>query len=253
MKIIAQLIAATFLFLLDVNLTFADENPIRVGVIEDLSGPRAVRGVYFVDLYKKNIDAINQNGGLQLRQGKRKVELIIADSSSTSAIAAEKIQRLLAVDKVVVTLCSSNGCRAMPKGYSTPLILTTPSIALTDKTAGSVFLINAPSAEDYETQATLAFVALREALLASEDASAVKIAVALRKLNLTTNFGQIRFDAMGNNVGLVPYPFRSMFKPDAAGCTSSCGSACPSNCGQTPCEKSGSNQCCNICGMPNSK
>ena len=160
-------------------------------------------------------------------------------------MAALKMTTASVVDRAIVAVCSYPICAQRAEQTKTPLILTAASVVLSNGES-STFLIRAPSPEDFLKQTGLAIKTLHEALVRVAEPTPEKLTATLGRLDFVSELGAVRFDKSGNNVGQVAYPFR----PDAAGCTSSCGSTCPSNCGQTSCTKSGGNECCSICGMP---
>jgi hypothetical protein len=251
MKVVGLAVAAIVLLPNIVSLAVAQPNSVTVGVIEQLSGSRASRGQQFVNVYKKNVDAANLAGGVLIGGTRYKIGLVTKDSAGDPARANAMAQEAVVRDKAVSLLCHSIGCREAAERNETPTILTEPAFKLTTPGKRIAFVINVPSPDDFEAQAELAYHALQQAIANSGRPSAEQIITALRNLNLNTEFGRVRFDELGNNIGLVRFPFRSGSRPDAAGCSNSCGSTCPNNCGQIACSKdSNNNQCCSICGRP---
>jgi ABC-type branched-subunit amino acid transport system substrate-binding protein len=221
------------------------DNIIRVALIEDFSGARQERGNQVRALFDNYARTTNNGGGLAVGPRTYEIQLITYDAGSKVDMAAVQMARAAEFDKATVVVCSYYVCASKAEETKTPLILTASSVVLS-KGNSNTFLIRAPSQDDSIKQAGLAVKALHQALVRSVEPTSEKITATLRRLDFSSELGSVRFDESGNNVGLVAYPFR----PDAAGCTSSCGSTCPSNCGQTSCTKTGGNECCSICGMP---
>src|SRR5215208_3629284 len=75
-------------------------NPIKVGVITDVTGPLSFMGVANANVARMVIDEINANGGLL----GRRVDLYVEDSETTDSVAAAKAVKLVQHDRVAVIL-----------------------------------------------------------------------------------------------------------------------------------------------------
>jgi len=72
--------------------------PIRVGILQSLSGTMADSGMSVVDATVLAIEELNDNGGLL----GRKIEYFLRDGQSDSAVFAQEAERLIIEDKVEV-------------------------------------------------------------------------------------------------------------------------------------------------------
>ncbi|MBV8755301.1 MAG: ABC transporter substrate-binding protein [Hyphomicrobiales bacterium] len=90
----------------------AEEPPIRIGVIYDLSGPFAAAGsVACAHGAQIAIDLVNEKGGVA---GKYKVEPINADSQSKVDAAINEVERLLGQENVDIVLGVYASAAAVP-------------------------------------------------------------------------------------------------------------------------------------------
>jgi branched-chain amino acid transport system substrate-binding protein len=90
----------------------AEEAPIRIGVLYDLSGPFAAAGSVASSLGAQiAIDLVNERGGVA---GKYKVEPISADSQSKADAAINEVERLINQEKVNIVLGVYSSAHAVP-------------------------------------------------------------------------------------------------------------------------------------------
>src|SRR5438128_10541479 len=121
--------------------------PIRIGVIEPLSGPVAASGNYVRMGAEIARDWINARGG----GDGRKVELRIEDNKSDPKEAASAAEKLIVRDRVPAIMGawgSSMTLAAMPKleEYGVPMIVETSSAASITKRGNPwIFRISPPS------------------------------------------------------------------------------------------------------------
>ena len=88
-----------------VRRAIAQEGPIRIGVLYDLSGPLAAAGSMPGSIGTQiAIDLINERGGVG---GKRKVEPINADTQSKADVALNEGERLLGQSDILMGVFSS--------------------------------------------------------------------------------------------------------------------------------------------------
>jgi branched-chain amino acid transport system substrate-binding protein len=126
---------------------FAQQEPIKIGVIQPLSGPVAASGNYVRMGAEIGRDWINARGGVL----GRKVELLIEDNKSDPKEAATAAEKLIVRDKVPVIVGawgSSMTLAAMPKleEYGVPMIVETSSAATITKRGNPwIFRISPPS------------------------------------------------------------------------------------------------------------
>ena len=121
--------------------------PIKIGVIQPLSGPVAASGNYVRMGAEIARDWINARGGIN----GRKVELLIEDNKSDPKEAASAAEKLIVRDKVPAIMGawgSSMTLAAMPKleEYGVPMVVETSSAASVTKRGNPwVFRISPPS------------------------------------------------------------------------------------------------------------
>ena len=121
--------------------------PIKIGVIQPLSGPVAASGSYVRMGAEIARDWINARGGIN----GRKVELVIEDNKSDPKEAASAAEKLIVRDKVPAIMGawgSSMTLAAMPKleEYGVPMVVETSSAASVTKRGNPwIFRISPPS------------------------------------------------------------------------------------------------------------
>lgn len=87
---------------------------VRIGVIGSVSGDDADSGKALVDGASLAADRVNENGGLQVGDEKRPVELIIGDTQSTPEGAVEAAQTLINQEGVVALVGPQYSRYAIP-------------------------------------------------------------------------------------------------------------------------------------------
>ncbi|MBI2161898.1 MAG: ABC transporter substrate-binding protein [Candidatus Rokubacteria bacterium] len=121
--------------------------PVKIGVIQPLSGPVAASGNYVRMGAEIARDWINARGGI----GGRKVELVIEDNKSDPKEAASAAEKLIVRDRVPAIMGawgSSMTLAAMPKleEYGVPMVVETSSAASITKRGNPwIFRISPPS------------------------------------------------------------------------------------------------------------
>src|SRR5947208_11667713 len=121
--------------------------PLKIGVIQPLSGPVAASGNYIRMGAEIARDWINARGGI----AGRKVDLLFEDNKSDPKEAASAAEKLIVRDKVPVIMGawgSSMTLAAMPKleEYGVPMVVETSSAAgITKRGNPWVFRISPPS------------------------------------------------------------------------------------------------------------
>jgi branched-chain amino acid transport system substrate-binding protein len=142
---------STLLFVLVIGVLMAPagfaQAPLKVGVIQPLSGPVAASGNYVRMGAEIARDWINVRGGV----GGRKIELVIEDNKSDPKEAASAAEKLIVRDKVPAIMGawgSSMTLAAMPKleEYGVPMVVETSSAASITKRGNPwIFRISPPS------------------------------------------------------------------------------------------------------------
>ena len=123
------------------------QSPVKIGVIQPLSGPVAASGNYVRMGAEIARDWINAKGGVL----GRKLELQIEDNKSDPKEAASAAEKLIVRDKVPAIMgawSSSMTLAAMPKleEYGVPMVVETSSAASVTKRGNPwVFRISPPS------------------------------------------------------------------------------------------------------------
>lgn len=141
MKGWAVVLAGLFLLALGVGTADAQQKePIKVGLIQPLSGPIAAAGTYIVNGAKIGVERLNAMGGVKGRP----IELIIEDNKSDPAETRNAAEKLIVRDKVPVIIGawgSSMTLAMMPLAaqHGVPILVeTSSSVKITDpKTPGS--------------------------------------------------------------------------------------------------------------------
>jgi branched-chain amino acid transport system substrate-binding protein len=94
------------------QITFAQDKPIRIGTLFDLSGPFAAAGSVASAIGTQiAIDLVNERGGVA---GKYKVEAVNSDSQSKADAAINEIERLINQEKVEVVVGIYSSAHAVP-------------------------------------------------------------------------------------------------------------------------------------------
>jgi branched-chain amino acid transport system substrate-binding protein len=123
------------------------QSPVKIGVIQPLSGPVAASGNYVRMGAEIARDWLNARGGI----AGRKVELVIEDNKSDPKEAASAAEKLIVRDKVPAIMGawgSSMTLAAMPKleEYGVPMVVETSSAASITKRGNPwIFRISPPS------------------------------------------------------------------------------------------------------------
>ncbi|MBI4628638.1 MAG: ABC transporter substrate-binding protein [Candidatus Rokubacteria bacterium] len=140
----ATLVAAV---LLAASALVEAQAPVKIGVIQPLSGPVAASGNYVRMGAEIARDWINARGGVN----GRKLELVIEDNKSDPKEAASAAEKLIVRDKVPAIMGawgSSMTLAAMPKleEYGVPMVVETSSAASVTRRGNPwIFRISPPS------------------------------------------------------------------------------------------------------------
>jgi len=134
-------------FVVGVGTPVLAQSPVKIGVIQPLSGAVAASGNYIRMGAEISRDWINAKGGVN----GRKVELLIEDNKSDPKEAASAAEKLIVRDKVPAIMGawgSSMTLAAMPKleEYGVPMVVETSSAASITKRGNPwIFRISPPS------------------------------------------------------------------------------------------------------------
>src|SRR4029450_12041902 len=141
------LLALVLVALAALTVPGASQAPIKIGVIQPLSGPVAASGNYVRMGAEIARDWLNAKGGIAGRKG----ELLIEDNKSDPKEAASAAEKLIVRDKVPAIMGawgSSMTLAAMPKleEYGVPMVVETSSAASVTKRGNPwIFRISPPS------------------------------------------------------------------------------------------------------------
>src|SRR3989475_9389807 len=141
------LVALVLVALAALTVPGESQAPVKIGVIQPLSGPVAASGNYIRMGAEIARDWINAKGGI----AGRKVDLVIEDNKSDPKEAASAAEKLIVRDKVPVIMGawgSSMTLAAMPKleEYGVPMVVETSSAASITKRGNPwIFRISPPS------------------------------------------------------------------------------------------------------------
>lgn len=152
----AVILAGAVLVALGPGATVAQQKqPIKVGVVQPLSGPIAAAGSYIVNGAKIAAEQINAKGGVLGRP----LELVIEDNKSDPAETRNAVEKLIVRDKVPVLMGawgSSMTLAAMPvlAQHGVPMVVeTSSSIKITDpKTPGQKWVSRISPTSELEAQ-----------------------------------------------------------------------------------------------------
>jgi branched-chain amino acid transport system substrate-binding protein len=142
-RVLAKAVALTSVALVVLALGVGQaqqKEPIRIGLIQPLSGPIAAAGSYIVNGAKIALDRVNAKGGVNGRP----LDLVIEDNKSDPAETRNAAEKLIVRDKVPVIVGawgSSMTLAMMPLAaqHGVPLLVeTSSSVKITDpKTPGA--------------------------------------------------------------------------------------------------------------------
>jgi len=141
------LVALVLAALVAIAVPGESQAPVKIGVIQPLSGPVAASGNYVRMGAEIARDWINAKGGIN----GRKVDLLIEDNKSDPKEAASAAEKLIVRDKVPAIMGawgSSMTLAAMPKleEYGVPMVVETSSAASITKRGNPwIFRISPPS------------------------------------------------------------------------------------------------------------
>src|SRR5713101_2395705 len=150
------LVALVLAALVAIAVPGESQAPVKIGVIQPLSGPVAASGNYVRMGAEIARDWINAKGGIS----GRKVDLLIEDNKSDPKEAASAAEKLIVRDKVPAIMGawgSSMTLAAMPKleEYGVPMVVETSSAAsITKRAAVGVAEFMDRSATDMNAQIT---------------------------------------------------------------------------------------------------
>jgi len=158
----------------------ADEPPIRIGVIYDLSGPFAAAGSVACAIGAQvAIDLVNEKGGVA---GKYKVEPINADSQSKTDAAINEVERLIGQEKVEIVLGVYSSAHAVPLAAKVEeqkkiLWITTAVATSVFKDKNFHYVFRAQIHSDQYGQAGVSFIAENAKAKLGVEPKDVKIAI----------------------------------------------------------------------------
>ncbi len=162
------------------KLVRAQEAPIRIGVIYDLSGPFAAAGSVPCAIGAQiAIDIVNERGGVA---GKYKVQPINADSQSKADAAINEVERLINQEKVEIVLGVYASAHAVPlaakvEAQKKILWITTAIATSVFKDQNRQYVFRAQIHSDQYGQAFAAFLAENAKARLALEPKDVKVAI----------------------------------------------------------------------------
>src|SRR5499427_2573676 len=162
------------------KLVRAQDAPIRIGVIYDLSGPFAAAGSVPCAIGAQiAIDIVNERGGVG---GKYKVQPINADSQSKADAAINEVERLINQEKVEIVLGVYASAHAVPlaakvEAQKKILWITTAIATSVFKDQNRQYVFRAQIHSDQYGQAFAAFLAENAKARLALEPKDVKVAI----------------------------------------------------------------------------
>src|SRR5262252_9564585 len=162
------------------KLVRAQDAPIRIGVIYDLSGPFAAAGSVPCAIGAQiAIDIVNERGGVA---GKYKVQPINADSQSKADAAINEVERLINQEKVEIVLGVYASAHAVPlaakvEAQKKILWITTAIATSVFKDQNRQYVFRAQIHSDQYGQAFAAFLAENAKAKLALEPKDVKVAI----------------------------------------------------------------------------
>src|SRR6516225_9430599 len=162
------------------KLVRAQDAPIRIGVIYDLSGPFAAAGSVPCAIGAQiAIDIVNERGGVA---GKYKVQPINADSQSKADAAINEVERLISQEKVEIVLGVYASAHAVPlaakvEAQKKILWITTEIATSVFKDQNRQYVFRAQIHSDQYGQAFAAFLAENAKAKLALEPKDVKVAI----------------------------------------------------------------------------
>src|SRR5229473_7866803 len=162
------------------KLVRAQDAPIRIGVIYDLSGPFAAAGSVPCAIGAQiAIDIVNERGGVA---GKYKVQPINADSQSKADAAINEVERLISQEKVEIVLGVYASAHAVPlaakvEAQKKILWITTAIATSVFKDQNRQYVFRAQIHSDQYGQAFAAFLAENAKAKLALEPKDVKVAI----------------------------------------------------------------------------
>src|SRR5256886_6412617 len=162
------------------KLVRAQDAPIRIGVLYDLSGPFAAAGSVPCAIGAQiAIDIVNERGGVA---GKYKVQPINADSQSKADAAINEVERLISQEKVEIVLGVYASAHAVPlaakvEAQKKILWITTAIATSVFKDQNRQYVFRAQIHSDQYGQAFAAFLAENAKAKLALEPKDVKVAI----------------------------------------------------------------------------
>jgi len=109
--IVMTLILIPVLFCFVSTSDAASLQPIKIGIVQSVSGMVSEYALEDLEGFKVKIDEVNAMGGVDTKDGKRKIELIVRDNKLKPDIAVKNAKSLILEEKVDFLVgCISSSC-----------------------------------------------------------------------------------------------------------------------------------------------
>jgi branched-chain amino acid transport system substrate-binding protein len=187
----------------------AQEKPIRIGTLYDLSGPFAAAGSVASSIGAHiAIDLVNEKGGVL---GKHKIETVDADSQSKADVAINEAERLLNQEKVDILLGVFSSAHAVPLAAKVDaqkkifwITIAVASAVMKDRNLQYTFRGQVHS--DQYGEASPAFIAENAKSKLGMEPKDVKVAIIYEDGPYGTGI------ATANEIGVKKYGLQMVFK-----------------------------------------
>jgi branched-chain amino acid transport system substrate-binding protein len=138
----------------------SSEEPIRIGIIDSLTGDDAESGRAIVDAATLATQEVNAQGGIQMGGQERLVELVIKDAQSRPEVAASMAQRLITQENVVAIVGPNYSRYAIPVSQlaeQAQIPMISPRSTNPETTAGKRYVFRANFIDTLQGQVIAGF------------------------------------------------------------------------------------------------
>lgn len=178
---------------------------VRIGVLGSLTGDDADSGKALVDGANLAADLLNDEGGLQVGNDKRLVELVIGDTQSTPEGAVEAAQTLINQEAVIAIVGPQYSRYAIPVARlaeQSGMPMISPRSTNPETTAGKQYVFRAIFTDEFQGDVIARFA--RESLNSKRAAVLYDIASPYNR-GLAERFQQVYTEAGGTLVAFESY------------------------------------------------
>ncbi len=181
------------------------DDAVRIGVIGSLTGDDADSGKALVDGANLAADQVNREGGLQIGDKQRPIELVIGDTQSTPEGAVEAAQTLINQEEVVALVGPQYSRYAIPVARlaeQSRMPMISPRSTNQETTQGKEYVFRATFTDGFQGDVIARFV--RDSL-GSERAAVLYDIASPYNRGLAEVFQQVFTDSGGTIVAFESY------------------------------------------------